>query len=282
MRELAYNWESDSYVAPEMTILSSEITDGGITNTAFQKIPDSILWCVRTDGELPIFSYERKENVTAWSRMVTADSTGDSDFESIAVINGDPEDEIWVIVERTIDSSTVRYIEQFQDRDFGADPCDAFYVDCGATYTTDVNIISDLTWLEGEDVVALADGAIISGLTVTSNSVTLGGVYQQVQIGLPYEVHLRTMPLSYAGGETVQGRMKRISEVITRWYESGDFSIGKDADTLETYSIDGQTNDEDRKTFPPGFDRDGYIYIYQKSPEPLTVLGVTAEFQVQR
>ena len=30
MRELAYNWELDSYVAPNMTILAHLVTDGGI------------------------------------------------------------------------------------------------------------------------------------------------------------------------------------------------------------------------------------------------------------
>jgi len=282
MRELAYNWELDSYVAPDMTILANQIADDGIVDTAFQKTPDSILWCARTDGELPIFSYERKENITAWSRLITEDSSSDSDFESVARIHGDPEDEIWVIVERMIDDETARYIEQFQPRDFGSDPCDAFYVDCGATYTTDVNSITDLTWLEGESVVALADGEIITDLTVDSNTVTLGGVYQQVQIGIPYTVQLRTMPLSWIEqGVTIQGRIKRISEVVARWYESGDFSIGKDADTLQTYSITGQTTSVDRKTFPPGFSREGYVFVYQRSPEPLTLLSIMLEFKVQ-
>ncbi len=281
MRELAYNWEIDSYVAPDMTILAKEVTGDGIVDTAFQQIPDSILWCVRDDGELPIFSYERKENITAWSRMITTDSTADSDFESVARISGDPEDEVWVVVERYINSGTVRYIEQFQPRDFGSDPCDAFYVDSGATYTTDVNVISDLTWLEGESVVALADGTIVTDLTVSSNTVTLGAVYQQVQIGLPYTVQLRTMPLSWLDGTTIHGRMKRVSEVIAEWYKSGDFSIGKDADTLETYSLSGQTTGIDRKTFPPGYDRNGYVFVWQQSPEPLTLLAIMVEFNLR-
>jgi len=124
MRELAYNWEIDSYVAPDMTILSNFVADGGIVDVAFQKTPDSVLWCVRSDGEMPVFSYERKENIAAWSRIVTADSTSDSDIESVARIHGDPEDEVWAVIKRTINGSTVRYIEQFQPRDFGSDAAD--------------------------------------------------------------------------------------------------------------------------------------------------------------
>ncbi|KKL10776.1 hypothetical protein LCGC14_2552460, partial [marine sediment metagenome] len=102
-----------------------------------------------------------------------------------------------------------------------------------------------------------------------------------VQMGLGYEVHLRTMPLSWLGGVTIHGRQKRISEVIAEWYNSGDFSIGKDVDNLATYSITGQTTSMDRKTFPPGFSREGYVYVFQKSPEPLTLLAIMVEFRVQ-
>lgn len=283
MRELAYNWELDSYVAPDMTILANLVTDSGIDDLAFQKTPDSILWCVRNDGELPLFSYERQENITAWSRMVTEDGTSDSDFESVARIHGDPEDEIWVIVERTIDSSVVRYIEQFQDRDFGDDADDAYYVDCGITYdSTATTTITGLTHLEGETVSVLADGVVLASEVVASGQITIDASASTVQVGLPYEVHLRTMPLSWvAQGQTIQGRIKRISEVVTSWYESGDFSIGKTADNVQTHSISGQTTDIDRKTFPPGYDRNGYVYVYQKSPEPLTLLAVMVEFVVQ-
>lgn len=276
MRELAYNWEIDSYVAPDMTILAKEVTGDGITDTAFQQIPDAILWCVRDDGEIATFSYERKENITAWSRMIT-----DGDFESVAVINGSTEDEVWVSVERTIDSNTVRYIEYFSTRDFGSDVNDAFYVDCGATYTS-TSSITDLTWLEGETVSILADGDVLDSNTVSSSTIGLGATYSTVQVGLPYTVQMKTMPLSWiAQGMTIHGRIKRINEVITSWYESGDFSIGKDSSTLQTYSITRMTTNEDRKTFPPGYDRYGYVFIYQQSPEPLTLLALMIEFAVQ-
>jgi hypothetical protein len=286
MRELAYNWELDSYVAPDMTILANLVTNDGIDDTAFEKTPDSILWCVRNDGELPVFSYERGENITAWSRLVTqtnlAGTLTDSDFESVVRIHGDPEDEVWVIVERTIDSSTVRYIEQFQPRDFGSEAEDAYYVDCGITYDgSSSSQITGLDHLVGQTVYVLGDGNALSTEIVSSSGhVDIDSAVTKAQIGLGYEVHMRTMPLNLIGGVTIQGRMKKIGEVVANWYESGDFSIGKNADTLETYSITGQTTNQDKKTFPPGYDRNGYIYIYQQSAEPLTLLGVTAEFQV--
>jgi len=290
MRELAYNWELDSYVAPDMTLLANLVTDSGIDDTAFQKTPDSILWCVRGDGELPVFSYERGENITAWARMVTqtnlAGTLTDSDFESVAVIHGDPEDEVWVIVKRVINGSTVRYIEQFQPRDFGSDAEDAFYVDCGVTYdSTASSTMTGLDHLEGQTLYVLADGVVFDTADVSGGEITLklNGTTTKastVQMGLGYEVNMRTMPLSWIGGETIQGRIKKIGEVVTSWYNSGDFSVGKDADNLQTYSISGQTTSQDRKTFPAGWDRNGYVYIYQHSPEPLTILGIMTEFNL--
>ena len=288
MRERAYNWELDSYIAPDMTILANLVTNGGIVDAAFQKSPDSILWCVRADGELPVFSYERKENISAWSRLITTDGTSDSDFESVARINGSPEDEVWVVVERTINSNTVRYIEQFQPRDFGSDPCDAYYVDSGVTYdSTASSAMTGLDHLEGETVSVLADGVIFDDAVVSSGSITLKllgatTTAKTVQMGLVYDVKLRTMPLSWvAQGGTIHGKLKKIGEVIASWYVSGDFSMGRDVDNLETFSISGQTTSSDRKTFSPGWDRNGYVFIFQQSPEPLTLLSLTTEFQVQ-
>jgi hypothetical protein len=282
IREMAYNWELDSYISPDMTILNKEITGDGIVNAAFQQIPDSLLWCVIADGNLATFAYERKEQITAWSKQIT-----DGLFESVAVIHGSPEDEVWVETKRSINSANVRYIERFKPREF-AEANDAYYVDCGKTYTTDVNVITTLNHLNSESVFILADANIVEANDVThtlksvsGNSVTLGRVSQKVHVGLPYTVQMKTMPLSWiAQGTTVQGRIKRINEVIARWYRSGDFSIGKDSTHKEAYLITGQTTDEDRKTFPPGYDRSGYVYVYQYSPEPFTLLALMMEFQV--
>jgi len=276
MRELAYNWESDSYVAPDMTILVPEITGDGITDMAFQQIPNSTLWCVKDNGDIATFVYERKELITSWSEIIT-----DDDFESIAVITGDPEDEVWVSVKRTIGGSDKRYIEYFSVRDFGTDIDDAFYVDSGVTYdSTATTTITGLGHLNGETVAVLGDGVVQTSQVVSGGSITITEA-STVQAGLPLTVQLRTMPLSWlASGMTIQGRIKRINEVIPRYYNSGDFSIGRDASTTETLTISGMDTDEQRITFPAGYDRPGYVFVYQQSPEPLTLLALMIEFMV--
>jgi hypothetical protein len=280
MRELAYNWELDSYVAPDMTILAEHITGDGITDIDYQKTPNAILYCIRDDGEIAIFVYERKELITSWSRFIT-----DGSFESVAVISGDPEDQVWVSVNRTIGGSTKRYVEYFSDRYFGTDVDDAFFVDCGITYdSTATTTITGLDHLEAETVAILGDGAIQTSQTVSSGQITITSA-STVQAGMPYTVQMKTMPMSLAAqGASALVRTKRITQVIPQYYNSGDFYVGKDSATKELLSISSMdTSDvdtDDRITFPHGYDRFGQIYIYQQSPEPLTLLGLAASFSV--
>ena len=70
IRELVYNYDSDNYVAPDLTILAEHITDSLITDMAYQQEADSVLWCTRTDGVLIGMTYQRTENVIAWHRHI--------------------------------------------------------------------------------------------------------------------------------------------------------------------------------------------------------------------
>ncbi|MHC4635408.1 MAG: LamG-like jellyroll fold domain-containing protein, partial [Planctomycetota bacterium] len=277
MRELAYNWESDSYVAPEMTLLVPEVTGDGITSVDYQKIPNSILWCVRDDGEMAVFSYERAEQVTSWSRFIT-----DGLFESVIVINGDPEDQVWVSVNRTIGGSTKRYIEYFSARDFGTDVDDAYFVDSGITYDdVATTTITGLTHLEAETVAVLGDGAIQTSQTVSSGQITITQA-STVQAGLPFTVQMKTMPLSFLGaGTSIIGRIKRVSGLTAEYYNSGDFEYGKDSSNKFTISVTGMDSDiTPRKTFPAGYGKKGQVFIYQQSPEPFTLVSLGLDFEV--
>ncbi len=66
----------------------------------------------------------------AWARHITG-LNQDDEFESVAVIPGSGgQDEVWVVVNRTIDGNDFKFVEQFQPQDFG-DQNDAYFVDAG-------------------------------------------------------------------------------------------------------------------------------------------------------
>ena len=129
VREFVYDFERDRFVAPDLTVLAEHITGDGIIDIAYQSRPDSVLWCVREDGDLLSMTYNRSQDVIAWTHHIT-----DGDVESVTVIPGTNEDEVWLIVQRDINSATKRYIEQIQPHNWGNDDNDMFFVDSGLTF----------------------------------------------------------------------------------------------------------------------------------------------------
>lgn len=184
VREFAYSLERDRFVSPDMTVLAEHITGDGIVDIAYQIRPDSVLWCVLDDGDMATMTYQRENDVFAWSLQVT-----EGDYESVAIIPGSEEDEIWTIVNRTVDANTVRYVEQFQPRDWGTDNTDAWFVDCGLDWdggdavsisgATKSNpcIITVSTWPTDGDGDNLADGDQIKILAVVGMTELNGNIY---------------------------------------------------------------------------------------------------------
>lgn len=118
IKEMSYSFQQDSYIADDLTILANHITESGITWMAYQRAPDPMLWCGRTDGQIALLSYDKKQEVWAWSRLITRTLAGDSEFESGDIIPGAEEDQVWVSVKRVINGQTKRYVEFFASRAF--------------------------------------------------------------------------------------------------------------------------------------------------------------------
>ncbi len=138
VRELQFNFDVDGFVAPDVTIISEHITESGLVEMSYQQEPDSVIWCVRTDGQLACLTYKREEQVTGWSRQIIggAFGTGNAVVERVGVIPGDlDEDEIYLVVKRTINGATKRYIEFIKDFEFGTDVNNAVFVDSSLTFT---------------------------------------------------------------------------------------------------------------------------------------------------
>jgi len=128
IQRMRFDYASDNWNSEDLTLLSEHITDTGVTQLAYQRSPFSVLWSVCENGDLLALVLEDNQVILGWSRYVF-----DGDCESVAVVSGDPEDEVWIIVAREIGGVTKRYIEQFQPIDF-ADQDSAFFVDCGLSF----------------------------------------------------------------------------------------------------------------------------------------------------
>ena len=104
VREWTYDFNTDDFIAPDLTIFSEHITKGGIENWAYQQQPDNLLWLVRADGQLLGFTYEREQKVYGWHRHIFDNGTGK--FESVSVLPSiQDEDKVYVQVKTTINPS---------------------------------------------------------------------------------------------------------------------------------------------------------------------------------
>tara|TARA_Y100001973_G_scaffold87952_1_gene132535 strand:+ start:723 stop:2720 length:1998 start_codon:yes stop_codon:yes gene_type:complete len=289
VRELVYNLNIDQYQAQDMTLLAEHITDGGITEMAYQQEPDSVLWCVRSDGTLLGFTYARAEEVVGWHRHVVggAFSSGNAVVESVASIPTDAnEDELYVIVKRTINGTTRRYVEYLTLFDYGTDQTDAFYVDSGLTYSgSAATVITGLDHLEGQSVTILADGSTHPNKTVSGGAITLERSSTKVHVGLGYTSLLQTMRVEAKGEEaTSQSKTKRINEVTLRLHESVGVEVGSSLSDMERIPFRSSaaamssavplfTGDK-QVEFRDDFNTDGFVYVRQTQPLPLTVISI--------
>ena len=391
IRELAYNFDVDGYVAPDMTILAEHITEGGLTQVAYQQEPNQIVYATREDGELAGLTYQREQQVTAWHRHIfggrfgiatitvsdyanivnktkiiltksdgttvefnsttgtagtnefktetnnnttatnlknainahanftatvssaivtitetaheatgfltiksfdktrlTSTSEGKAVAESVAVIpTDDKEYQTYVIIKRTINGTTKRYVEYLNELDFDETDNTSFnFLDSALSYSgSAVTNISGLSHLEGQVVSILADGATHPNKTVSSGAITLDRSAKNVKVGLAFTSLLQTMRLD-AGSQdgTSQGKTKRIYDITVRMFETIGIEVGPNLDDMERIPFRTSANLMD-EGIPPftgdkevefrgNYETDGFIFVRQTQPLPFTILSL--------
>jgi len=295
LRELAYNFDVDGYVAPDLTILAEHISEGGFKQLSYQQEPNQVIWCARNDGQLVGLTYQREQQVVAWHRHIFggAFGSGIAVCDSVATIpTDDSEYQTWVIVKRTINGATKRYVEYIHQYDFDETDDTSFnFLDSQLSYDgSAVTNISGLAHLEGQTVSVLADGATHPDKVVSSGSITLERAASKVKVGLSYTSLLQTMRID-AGSQngTSQSKTKRIYEITARLYESIGVEIGPDLANMERIPFRSSANAMDSGInvftgdkeieFRGNYETDGFIFVRQTQPLPLTILSLYPKLQ---
>lgn len=150
MRDLGYEFQSDSYTGNDLTVMAAHLVQGySVVGWTYQQVPNSVVWGVRNDGVLLGMTYMREQQVVGWHRHDT-----DGLVESVCSISEGTEDALYLVVKRTINGSTKRYVERMNTR-FVTDIRDAFFVDSGLTYdgrntgATTMTLTSSGVWTYG-------------------------------------------------------------------------------------------------------------------------------------
>ena len=278
-----------AYQAPDITIVAEHITAGGLSAFAYQQEPDGVIWAVRADGTLLGVTYRREEEVVAWHKHVIGGefSGGQAVVESIATLPSDTgEDELYMIVKRTINGVTKRYVEQMRPFNFGGVTTGAFFVDCGLRYEgTATGTLSGLYHLEGETVTVLANGATHPDREVTGGGITLAYNSTTAAVGYNYTSSMQTMRIEAGSADgTSQGKPKRIHAVTLRLLETVGIEVGnssnendrvffRDSSMPMDQAVPLFTGDKDIE-FPGGYDDDDRLYVRQTQPLPMSVLAL--------
>ena len=280
MRNLGYMLESDGYRGTDVSLLAGHLfEDHTIKAMALQRAPYSILWCVRDDGVLLGLTYLPEHDVIAWHRHTT-----DGEYESVAVISGTEQDDVYFVIKRTINGTAKRYVEMLSHRLPENDLKQAVFLDSSLSYhgVDPIQSITGMEHLEGKTVNALADGFVVKGLTVENGGVTLPDPARDICVGLPYRSAIKTLRLEISTKSgTLQSRYKSINQITLRMQDTLGGRIGADENsqldepkyrTTEPYGVHtGLKTGDIEVIFPAGYNKDGQIYFVQDDPLPFTI-----------
>jgi hypothetical protein len=300
MREYNVLGGGQDNAAVDLTLLAEHLTDAGVRQLAYARIPDPTLYAVLGNGQMAVMAYDRDQNVNGWSRFIT-----DGQFESVAAVYGTPSDVVYCSVKRTIGGSAVRYIEVFR-----AESTAGFFwthMDSAKTYNGPVTTVTGLDHLEGKTVAVVAgpDGHVIGdpvtgvgALTVSGGTITLPQEELFVRVGLPYRGQLTPMKLdALLGSGTSQGRRRRITELCLRFKDTlgckyGTSTVDDPATDRHVNEIPFRDTSNNMDAAPPLFTGDKVVEwnggnalqlevnVYQQQALPMTVLGLFAKWDV--
>lgn len=290
--EIAQDAGSYDYTSNDLTGLVPDLAQSDIVSLGVQRQPDTRIHVATEDGTVNVLIMDKLENVVCWVQVET-----DGVVEEVVVLPGAAEDAVYYVVKRTVNGGTVRYLEKWamESECRGSllnKQADSFVVyDSTATAT-----IAGLSHLEGEEVIAWADGLDLSAgsgedqttYTVASGSITLPSAVSKAVVGLPYKSQYKSRKLIegaiLGAGLTQRKRVDHIGLVLADTHARGlrygaDFETMDSLPLIEEYkTVDPDSiwtaYDQDSIEFPGEWSTDSRVCLEAHAPRPCTVLGM--------
>lgn len=303
--EIVFDLQTYEYASNDLTATVPELGLPGLVRVAVQRKPDTRLHCIRSDGTVMLGVIDKVEDVLCWLNVTSTGASGL--IEDVAVLpgaNGSTEDQVYYVVKRTVNGSTVRYLEKWAKETecrggMLNKQADAFIIYSGAPAT----VISGLSHLEGASVIAWADGADLSPevdsvqttYTVTGGAVTLSAPVQNVVIGLPYTAQWKSAKLGIAtsAATTILNQQKRISHLglVAAYMHAQGLQYGPEFDDLDdlpliesgkavSASAIHTSYDEQEFVFPGKWSTDIRLCLQAQAPRPVTVLACVVDMDI--
>ena len=301
---LSFQAQTADFVPIDLTRLNLDIGIPGFVDLTVQRQPDTRLLFVRGDGKLAVLLFDEQDDVQAWWRIET-----DGVIENVAVLPGQLEDEVYVVVARTIGGVTKRFLEKFARLDECKGGATSKLADSHVVYSgAPTTVLAGLDHLEGKAVVVWGDGkeigfdqnnpATVATYTVASGKIVLPTAVSNAVTGLPYTATFVSAKLAYAAAQgTAINQVKRVGHIgivadtmhyqairYGHWHEDPAEMILRSLPPVERGKptpVDTIWSSYDQQQFPfPGeWDTDARIMIQGQAPRPATICGFTLEME---
>lgn len=288
----AYVFDSgvNEYIAQDLTKLADHLFVGRtIVRLAWCKNPANLLFALLDNGVLLSCTYSRQEEVFAWAKHTIAGTSAVvEDIASLPSPDGTVDD-LWMIVKRTVNSATVRYVEYLQppfEPTSATDKNAAAYMDSALEYSgSSVTSLGGLMHLEGQTVRVMGSGGLQASKTVSNGSITGLTASTQFWVGLGYTSTIRPLRIEPTGAG-LSGRTRKVNKVTARILNS----LGGLTGLTEALAVKQLVN---QTTYPPAtpatelqtgefdvilpgdFDTKGQFTIIQSDPLPLDIVALT-------
>jgi hypothetical protein len=304
--ELAFDSNGYDYGSKDLTLIVPELGLPGIIRMAVQRKPDTRIHCIRSDGTVMMAVFDSAEDMLCWNEIET-----DGLIEDVVVLpsaSGSTEDQVYYVVNRTINGSTVRYLEKWakETECRGGTlnkQADSFLIYSGAA----TNVITGLGHLEGESVIVWGDGVDLSPTTSSGVQTTYTVSGGQIRLANAVTVTNAIIGLSYRSlwksaklgiGEPTLSTLTRDKKINflglimayvhakgIRYGSSFDYADLRDMPEIEngttvSSSAVRTSYDEQKLDFPGGWDTDSRLCLVGQAPRPCTVLAAITDLDI--
>ena len=281
----------DSYNLVDLTRLHPSIGGtSGFKELFFQNEPWPRLWAIREDGEAAVLLLSGDEEVAAWARYKIEGGT----INSGCCVSSTPEDDVYFSVNRTIDSSSVYYIEKLASEAF--DTIDtAWRLQSAVEYSgAATTTLTGLSHLEGESVYVWGNGRQSGPHVVSGGQITIEYSVTYAIIGLLYTGKYKGSRLEWGASAgtalTQHKQIKKLGIMLSRTAGAA-VQAGPSYTHMSTLedrlefgeSFDSplqlQTRDIEDRTFDADMEIDQRLHIKMPTAGPATVLGLVPTVQ---
>src|SRR6266850_81752 len=283
-----FDFQEDGFDALELTTGAHHIcgtTGIRLGPIGYAKRPDPRLYFIRNDGTLVTLTYNQREKVIGFTRIVT-----DGTFEAVAVTpqpDGSP-DRVTVIVKRTINGVVKRYVEYFETEvtELANRAWTCLETDCAKVYNfggTPTSVLTGLGYLEGKTVDVVSDSSYRGTKIVSGGQITLDKpATLYAEVGLHYDSTFTTMRPAIEG-QIVEGLPRQWIKLWARLYKT----IGGLINGQRLMYPAGQLDSSRMLVGPADIDVTGYatediigkITIKQDQPYPMTIMSVFGDIK---